>query len=39
MVAALKADPLGWYRGNKLEPPSELLKAASSDSGVKQHAE
>jgi nucleoside-diphosphate-sugar epimerase len=24
MVAALQADPLGWYRENDLEPPSEL---------------
>ncbi len=24
MVAALKADPLGWYRENKLEPSAEL---------------
>ena len=24
MVAALKADPLGWYRENELEPPSKL---------------
>ena len=29
MVAALKADPLGWYRENDLEPPSELAKAGS----------
>lgn len=26
MVAALKADPLGWYRENDLEPPSSLAK-------------
>ncbi|MDP2702680.1 MAG: SPW repeat protein, partial [Candidatus Rokubacteria bacterium] len=26
MVAALKADPLGWYRENELEPPSEIEK-------------
>ena len=26
MVAALKADPLGWYQENELEPPSELEK-------------
>lgn len=26
MVAALKADPLGWYRENELEPPSKLEK-------------
>jgi nucleoside-diphosphate-sugar epimerase len=24
MIAALKSDPLGWYRENKLEPPSWL---------------
>jgi nucleoside-diphosphate-sugar epimerase len=28
MVAALKADPLGWYRENKLEPSSELKARA-----------
>ena len=28
MVASLKADPLGWYRTNKLEPPSWLSEAA-----------
>lgn len=27
MVAALKADPIGWYRENKLELPSELAEA------------
>ena len=26
IVAALKADPLGWYRENELEPPSALAK-------------
>jgi len=26
MVAALKADPLGWYRENDLEPPSSLAE-------------
>jgi nucleoside-diphosphate-sugar epimerase len=29
MVAALKADPLAWYRQNKLEPPRELEEAAT----------
>jgi nucleoside-diphosphate-sugar epimerase len=29
MVAALKADPLGWYRENDLEPPSSLLAEES----------
>nr|WP_290997410.1 heavy metal-binding domain-containing protein [Hyphomicrobium sp.] len=28
MVAALKADPLGWYREHGLEPPSALQKRA-----------
>ncbi|MGD9889922.1 MAG: NAD-dependent epimerase/dehydratase family protein, partial [Dehalococcoidia bacterium] len=27
MVAALKRDPLGWYRANKLEPPAGLRQA------------
>lgn len=26
MIEALKADPLGWYRENDLEPPSSLQK-------------
>lgn len=26
MIEALKADPLGWYRENKLEPPARLEK-------------
>ena len=30
MIAALKADPLGWYRENKLEPSSEMLKQAEN---------
>lgn len=33
MVAVLKADPLGWYRANKLEPPSELRESAQSRGG------
>ncbi|MGH2588400.1 MAG: NAD-dependent epimerase/dehydratase family protein, partial [Dehalococcoidia bacterium] len=33
MVAALKADPLAWYRANKLEPPSRLEEAAAQSSG------
>jgi nucleoside-diphosphate-sugar epimerase len=28
MVAALKADPLGWYRENELEPPPEFEETA-----------
>ncbi len=31
MIAALKADPAGWYRENKLELPSELAEAAEDD--------
>jgi nucleoside-diphosphate-sugar epimerase len=37
MVAALKADPPGWYRANKLEPPSWLEETARS-SEEKSHA-
>lgn len=29
MVAALKADPAGWYRANKLEPPASLRERAA----------
>jgi nucleoside-diphosphate-sugar epimerase len=32
MVAALKADPVGWYRENKLEVPSWLEEGASEPS-------
>lgn len=28
MVAALKADPLGWYREHGLEPPSSVTRQA-----------
>jgi nucleoside-diphosphate-sugar epimerase len=44
MVAALQADPLGWYRENDLEPPSKLeetvdaRKAPASASPQKQPA-
>jgi len=31
MVAALKADPLAWYRENDLEPPSELEASPESE--------
>ena len=30
MIAALKADPLGWYRENKLEPSSEIQEQAET---------
>ncbi|MGE3779925.1 MAG: hypothetical protein AB7F89_22240, partial [Pirellulaceae bacterium] len=26
MIAAMKADPLGWYEANKLTPPAELVE-------------
>lgn len=32
MVAALTADPLGWYRENNLEPPSWLQETATQPS-------
>lgn len=31
MIAALKADPVGWYRENKLEPPSWLEERAKEE--------
>jgi nucleoside-diphosphate-sugar epimerase len=31
MVAALKADPVGWYRENDLEPPSDLAQMAEPE--------
>jgi hypothetical protein len=30
MVAALKADPIGWYRENKLEPSAEMNARAGT---------
>ncbi len=30
MIAALHADPLAWYRTNKLEPPSRLQEVAAA---------
>jgi nucleoside-diphosphate-sugar epimerase len=33
MVAALQADPAGWYRANKLNPPAELEAAAAGPAG------
>jgi nucleoside-diphosphate-sugar epimerase len=32
MVEALKADPLGWYKANKLTPPSDLEEKESQPS-------
>jgi nucleoside-diphosphate-sugar epimerase len=35
MVEALKADPVGWYKANKLKPPSDLeAKAAETVGGA-----
>ena len=31
MIAALKADPIGWYREHGLEPPSSLKKHAQGE--------
>ena len=31
MIESLKADPLGWYRDNDLQPPSRLQNAARQD--------
>jgi nucleoside-diphosphate-sugar epimerase len=37
VIAALKADPLGWYREHKLEPPSWLEEAAARPSKEAPH--
>lgn len=34
MVAALKADPLGWYREHGLEPPASMRKKTSERPGT-----
>jgi nucleoside-diphosphate-sugar epimerase len=39
MIAALTADPLGWYRENKLEPPSGLQETAAQTASEKSHAD
>jgi nucleoside-diphosphate-sugar epimerase/uncharacterized membrane protein len=36
MVAALKTDPAGWYRKNKLEPPPSFTESAAEETAVKQ---
>jgi nucleoside-diphosphate-sugar epimerase len=38
MVAALKANPLGWYRDNELEAPSRLPGAAGQPGEEAAHA-
>lgn len=37
MVAALKADPLSWYRENKLQPPPKLEEAAAEPTAKGTH--
>lgn len=39
MVAALKADPLGWYRENKLEPPAWLAETTVRQPSEESHAD
>lgn len=39
IVAALKADPVAWYRENDLEPPSDLVAKANSTSGAVSRAD
>jgi nucleoside-diphosphate-sugar epimerase len=34
MIAALKADPIGWYRENELEPTSEMQERADTPRGT-----
>lgn len=36
MVAALKADPLAWYRENEIKPPLWLRELASADDPTKE---
>ena len=38
MVAALEADPIGWYREHGLEPPSSLRKKAEHEKQAAAHA-
>jgi len=37
IVRRLKADPLGWYKGNKLKPPAELEAKAAQTVGGGRH--
>ena len=37
MVAALKADPLDWYRAHQLAPPAALEEAAGAQSAEQAH--
>ena len=39
MIAALEADPPGWYRKNKLEPPPSLTDSAAQETAVRPSAE
>lgn len=38
MVAALEADPIGWYREHGLEPPSSLKKKVEREKKAAAHA-
>ncbi len=38
MIAALQADPLGWYRENDLEPPARLLEEAAATGAGKENS-
>lgn len=39
MIAALKADPVAWYRDNDLEPPSDLDAKANATPGATSRAD
>ena len=39
MIAALKADPVAWYRENDLEPPSDLRANVNSTPGATSRAD
>jgi nucleoside-diphosphate-sugar epimerase/uncharacterized membrane protein len=39
MVDALKADPLAWYKQNKIEPPSELKETSNGHGGSSESHE
>jgi nucleoside-diphosphate-sugar epimerase/uncharacterized membrane protein len=39
MIDALKADPLGWYRKNKLEPPASVAGSAAKETQVRPSGE
>jgi len=37
MAQALKANPLEWYKENKLKPPSDLKEKAATSAEKKRH--